>query len=84
LRAKGLPEGVTVLSIAVAHDHKEMAKFFIGREAKVNVTTASGWTPLHSVAFKGNREMAELLVEHGVNVSAEIPGEDGSKPSELL
>jgi ankyrin repeat protein len=83
VEGEGLPEGVTLLSIAVAHDHKEMAKFLIGREAKVNVTTASGWTPLHSAAFKGYREMAELLVEHGANVSAEIPGEDGSKPSEL-
>jgi cytohesin len=42
----------------------------------VNARRDDGWTPLHSAAFSGRKEIAELLIAKGANVNAKAKGGD--------
>ena len=46
----------------------------IANGASVNVKIKGGGTPLHYVAFKGHKEVAELLIAKGADVSAKTDG----------
>ena len=48
----------------------------------VNIGTKNKWTPLHSAAFKGEREIASLFLDDGANVNA--ANEQGKTPLHLV
>jgi ankyrin repeat protein len=47
----------------------------------VNAKTNSGWTPLVVAAVRGHKEVAELLIAKGADVSAK--NDDGETPLDL-
>jgi ankyrin repeat protein len=42
-----------------------VAELLLANKADVNATNNNGETPLHLAALKGNKEVAELLRQHG-------------------
>ena len=50
----------------------EAVKQHLAAGTDVNAKTGSRWTPLHYTAREGHKEIAELLVENGADVNAEI------------
>ena len=50
----------------------EAVKEFLAAGADVNAKTESEWTPLLYAAFKGHKEIAELLIAEGADVNAKI------------
>ncbi|MDQ7826208.1 MAG: ankyrin repeat domain-containing protein [Candidatus Eremiobacteraeota bacterium] len=59
-------------------DVKKIEKILKRNPRLVNKKGDFGWTPLHKAAFKGNREVAELLISKGADVNARDP--KGSSP----
>ena len=49
--------------------------------ADVNAKDEFGYTPLHGAAFKGHKEIAELLIVKGADVNAKI--EDSGTPLDV-
>ncbi|MDB4342093.1 ankyrin repeat domain-containing protein [bacterium] len=47
----------------------------------VNAADENGWTALHQAAFKGRKEIAELLITKGADVNAK--DEDGGTPLDV-
>jgi ankyrin repeat protein len=48
--------------------------------AGINDYSADGWTPLHLAAFFGHAKIAELLIAHGVDVTARSRNTNGNTP----
>ena len=48
----------------------EAVKEFLAAGTEVNAKTEDGWTPLHSAAMNGYKEIAELLIAKGADVNA--------------
>ena len=65
---------VSLLFVAVAKRHVELARLLINKRADVNYVTQVGWTPLSYSAAGGSIELAELLIDHGAGVN-QIVGE---------
>jgi ankyrin repeat protein len=64
-------ELITPLFLAVSKGHDLVARFLLESKADPNAATLTkGWTPLHIVAKKGNKDLAELLLLNGANVNA--------------
>ena len=53
----------------------------LGRGADVNATAAGGHTALHEVAFRGNLELAQILLAHGANAAAR--NDEGRTPLDI-
>ena len=58
----------------------EAVKQHIAAGTDVNAKDG-GWTPLHQAAYKGHKEIAELLIEKGAGVDAKT--DDGLTPLRL-
>ena len=56
------------LTLAAAGGHLETVCALLDRGAQVAVTDLTGWTALHAAAYKGHREIVQLLVERGTPV----------------
>lgn len=65
--------GFTPLHSAVADDagasDVEIVRLLLDAGADPNATSRSGATPLHTVAFTGDRAALELLLHHGADVA---------------
>jgi uncharacterized protein len=48
--------------------------------AAINTRSGDGWTPLHLAAFFGHVKIAELLLAHGADVSAQSTNPNGNTP----
>jgi uncharacterized protein len=63
--------GFTPLHSAVATDAAEcdveIVRMLVDKGADPNAKSQSGSTPLHTVAFTGDRDSLELLLEHGAD-----------------
>jgi len=58
------------LSEAVKDGNFERVKSFITEGSDVNVSNENGLSPLHMAAYKGHKDIAELLILSGANVNA--------------
>ena len=63
--------GNTLLAVAAAEGHVELAKFLIAQRARVNNRNAYGDTPLMVAAYHGQLEMARQLIAAGAEVNTE-------------
>ncbi|MDP7291265.1 MAG: ankyrin repeat domain-containing protein [Verrucomicrobiota bacterium] len=71
--------GGTALNHAVQLDRNAVVELLIKADADVNAKDKSGMTPLHTAAWKGHKEAAELLIAKGANVN-DAKNETGSTP----
>src|SRR5690349_1730168 len=55
---------VAPLNSAAASKNVSIAKLLLENGADVNVKQQEGYTPLHSAAHNGDKEMAKLLLKH--------------------
>ena len=63
---------------AAGNGHKQVAELLIANGADVNAK-ADSWTPLHSAALTGHKEIVELLIAaKGADVNAK--DDDGKTP----
>lgn len=63
-------EGNTGLHLGTALDRPwQIAQFFIGQGAKLNVQNQAGWTPLMYAAAEGKSEIADMLIQAGADIS---------------
>jgi len=68
VNTRGNIGGVTPLHLAAVNSinsPKDVAELLLANKADVNATNNNGETPLHLAALKGNKEVAELLRQHG-------------------
>jgi ankyrin repeat protein len=77
--------GFTPLHSAVASDagsvDVEIVRMLLDKEADPNAKSQSGSTPLHTVAFTGDRESLDLLLKH--RADPEIENNEGQTPAEV-
>jgi ankyrin repeat protein len=57
--------GTTPLMLAASHGHAEIVQMLIEAGADVNARDFTGWTALHSAAYKGDPKIVSSLLEHG-------------------
>jgi len=62
------------LQAAISNNFDQVAKLLIQAEAEVNVTQASGLTPLHLAAQSGNIELIICLLENGADITVQADG----------
>jgi uncharacterized protein len=72
--------GVAPIHSALSNDNESIARELVYEGADVNLSSATGWTPLHYAAFLGNRPLALFLKEHGAEPK---PGPEGKFPRDL-
>ena len=58
-----------------------IVRSFVAHGADVNAAAASGYTPLHVAAARGNEELVRLLVASGARTGATM--DDGKTPADL-
>jgi len=63
-------DGFTVLHLAVANNHKNIAELLIAKGADVNAKLVDASTALHYATGNGHKEIAELLIANGADVNA--------------
>lgn len=63
----------TALHIAARSGCFDCVKVLVEAGADVNAKTKDGKTPLHLAKFKGQREVAEYLMSHGVDLPTPAP-----------
>ncbi|MDQ2914053.1 MAG: ankyrin repeat domain-containing protein [Chloroflexota bacterium] len=77
--------GFTPLHSAVATDVSasvvEIVRMLLDKGADPNATSQSGSTPLHTVAFTGDRASLNLLLEHGADPA--IKNNDGKTAADI-
>ena len=77
--------GFTPLHSAVATDagavDVEIVRRLLAKGADPNARSQSGSTPLHTVAFTGDRESLDLLLKH--RADSEIKNNEGQTPAEV-
>ncbi|MDX3984180.1 MAG: ankyrin repeat domain-containing protein [Achromobacter sp.] len=61
--------GWTPLHYAASKGQMEMARMLLGKKAMVNAPAPGGETPLMMAALGGNREMVDLLIKAGADVT---------------
>ena len=77
--------GFTPLHSAVATDagacDVEIVRMLLDKGADPNAKSQSGSTPLHTVAFTGDRPSLELLLKHGADSSSR--NKEGKTPADI-
>lgn len=75
LLAQGIPadltdaKGNTLLILAAYHQHPELVKLLLNREASIDSLNDRGQTALICAVFRDNQEIAQLLIEAGANLN---------------
>jgi ankyrin repeat protein len=72
---------VTALHAAVARRNAKLVLELLMRGAEPDAVQAAGFTALHSAAFHGDREIAELLLGYGADPRRKTT--DGKSPADL-
>jgi hypothetical protein len=62
------PRGFSLLMLAARENYREVAIVLLDRKANINQRTSFGDTALMLASFKGNLDMARLLVARGAQV----------------
>ena len=65
--------GDTLLMHASYHDHPSTVSMLLSKHADPNVLNGSGQEPVADSVFKGHKEVVEILVRAGADVSAGQP-----------
>ena len=66
----------TALMWALAAPHHEIVRLLLSRDADPTIETTPGFTPLMVAARNGDTEMADVLIEAGVDINT--PSQDGT------
>ncbi len=61
--------GITLLNLAVIERRTEMIRQLLQHGADINMQNSDGGTALHTAAFFGNADAAELLLQNGAEVN---------------
>jgi len=72
----------TPLFSAIHHRCLEIIRVLVDSGASVNVRDSSGATPLHVVAYTGDRDVAQILLEAGANPTVKTTDEFSRYPKE--
>lgn len=67
-------KGNSLLMLAAYHDHQDLVRELLRREAYPDARNDRGQTPLAGVAFKGHLEIARLLLAGGADPTADQGG----------
>lgn len=70
---------LTIFEAAAAGEFDRVERL-IEAGAPVNVFSDDGWTPLHLAAFFGHQKVAELLLAHAADVTAQSRNANGNTP----
>ena len=85
LRLASRQGGFTPLHSAVASEARavdiEIVRMLLDKGADPNAKSQSGSTPLHTVAFTGDRESLDVLMKHGADPA--IKNNDGKTAAEI-
>lgn len=65
--------GDTLLMLAAYHDHPSTVSMLLSKHADPNVLNGRGQAPVAGAVFKGHKEVVEILVRAGADVSAGQP-----------
>jgi len=75
------PRGLqTPLMQSVLHGRAKMVEFFLENGADFNIGERDGYTPIHGAGFQGRKEIAEILLKHGVGLR-DKHAKDGYEPA---
>lgn len=70
---------LTIFEAAAAGEFDRVERL-IEAGAPVNAFSGDGWTPLHLAAFFGHQKVAELLLAHAADVTAQSRNANGNTP----
>ena len=70
---KNLAFGGTPLYMAASLNRIEVAKLLIKRDAKLDIFSTLGLTPLMSAVIRADEEMVKILVDAGATINAKSP-----------
>ncbi len=62
-------EGATPLMLASTNGHVETLKLLLSKKAVMNYSCTHGWNELTLAIGKGNKNVVEVLLQHGFNVN---------------
>ena len=68
------------LHIAVKNNSIKLVKYFLNKKLSPNDLNNDGQTPLHFALKEGNKEIIELLIKNGADIS--IKDNEGKKPTD--
>ncbi len=72
---------LSLLHIALAKDHQDVALFLIEKGANVNVMNGEAQTPLHYAAMRNYNTIAKALLDHGAKIN--IKDSSGHTPLDI-
>ena len=66
------------LHIAVKNNSIKLVKYFLNKNSNPNELNKDGQTPLHLALKEGNKDIIDLLIKNGADIS--IKDNEGKKP----
>ena len=66
------------LNIAVKNNSIKLVKYFLNKKINPNIVNNDGQTPLHIALKEGNKEIIDLLLKNGADIS--LKDKEGKKP----
>merc|ERR1739838_88517 len=63
------PGGQTPLMMSVLGGHYKLVKELLEMKADTSIPEKDGYTPMHGAGFQGRAEIAQMLINHGLDKS---------------
>ena len=63
------PGGQTPLMMSVLGGHYHLVKELLGMDADATIPEKDGFGPMHGAGFQGRAEIAQMLINHGLDKS---------------